>query len=86
VPCSTDAIESLNARVRRAVRARSNFPPEQAALNTVYLVMRSLDPKVPRARRRCPAGHASMDHAVKARAIKAFAITFADRMPAAEDL
>jgi putative transposase len=32
VICSTNAIESLNARYRRAVRARQ-FPSEQAALN-----------------------------------------------------
>jgi putative transposase len=31
VICSTNAIESLNARYRRAVRARGHFPSEQAA-------------------------------------------------------
>ena len=31
VLCSTNAIESLNARYRRAVRARGHFPNEQAA-------------------------------------------------------
>jgi putative transposase len=30
--CSTNAIESLNARYRRAVRVRGHFPNEQAAL------------------------------------------------------
>jgi hypothetical protein len=30
--CSTNAIESLNARYRRAVKARGHFPSEQAAL------------------------------------------------------
>ncbi|MGH3428794.1 MAG: IS256 family transposase, partial [Mycobacteriales bacterium] len=43
--CSTNAIESLNARYRRAVRARGHFPSEQAALKCLYLVTRSLDPK-----------------------------------------
>jgi len=42
---STNAIESLNARFRRAVRTRGHFPNEQAALKTLYLVTRSLDPK-----------------------------------------
>jgi Transposase, Mutator family len=28
--CSTNAIESLNARYRRSVRARGHFPTEQA--------------------------------------------------------
>ena len=42
--CSTKAIESLNARYRRAVRARGHFPTEQAALKCLYLVTRSLDP------------------------------------------
>ena len=40
--CSTNAIESLNARFRRAVRARGHFPTEQAAMKTLYLVVRSL--------------------------------------------
>ena len=44
VICSTNAIESLNARYRRAVRARGHFPTEQSALKCLYLVTRSLDP------------------------------------------
>jgi putative transposase len=44
VICSTDAIESLNARHRRAIKARGHFPSEQAALKCLYLVTRSLDP------------------------------------------
>lgn len=35
---TTNAIESLNARFRRAVRHRSHFPTEQAALKVLYLV------------------------------------------------
>lgn len=35
--CSTNAIESVNARYRRAVRARGHFPTEQAALKCLYL-------------------------------------------------
>jgi len=42
VICSTNAIESLNARYRRAVKARCHFPSEQAALKCLYLVTRSL--------------------------------------------
>jgi len=42
--CTTNAIESLNARYRRAVRARGHFPNEAAALKCLYLVTRSLDP------------------------------------------
>jgi transposase-like protein len=37
-------VESLNARFRRATRARGHFPTEQAALKCLYLVIRSLDP------------------------------------------
>ena len=40
-------IESLNARYRRAVRARGHFPTvtnKQATLECLYLVTRSLDP------------------------------------------
>ena len=54
VICSTNAIESLNARYRRAVKARGHFPTEQAALKCLYLVTRSLDPTGKgRARWRC---------------------------------
>jgi putative transposase len=75
VICSTNAIESLNARYRRAVRARGHFPTEQAALKCLYLVTRSLDPK----------GTGQTRWAVRWKpALNAFAITFADRMPAAE--
>jgi transposase-like protein len=44
VICSTNAIESVNARYRRAVRAREHFPTEQAALKCLYLATRALDP------------------------------------------
>ncbi|PWK80719.1 transposase-like protein [Lentzea atacamensis] len=42
--CSTNAIESVNARIRRAVKARGHFPNEQAALKCVYMAIMSLDP------------------------------------------
>jgi putative transposase len=41
---STNAVESLHARFRRATRARGHFPNEQAAIKCLYLVVRSLDP------------------------------------------
>jgi putative transposase len=44
VICSTNAIESVNARIRRAVNARGHFPNQQAALKCVYLAVMSLDP------------------------------------------
>jgi transposase-like protein len=40
----TNAIESVNARIRRAVKARGHFPTETAALKCVYLALMSLDP------------------------------------------
>jgi transposase-like protein len=75
VICSTNAIESLNARYRRAVRARGHFPTEQAALKCLYLVTRSLDPT--------GAGRTRWMMRWKP-VINAFAITFSDRWPAAE--
>jgi transposase-like protein len=72
VLCSTNAIESLNARYRRAVKARGHFPTEQAAMKCLYLVTRSLDPK----------GTGQTRWATRWKpALNAFAITFADRMP-----
>lgn len=44
VICTTNAIESVNARIRRAVNARGHFPNEQAALKCVFLAITSLDP------------------------------------------
>jgi putative transposase len=44
VICTTNAIESLNARFRRSVKARGHFPNEQAALKHLYLTVVSLDP------------------------------------------
>jgi transposase-like protein len=40
----TNAIESVNARIRRAVKARGHFPNEQAALKCVYMAIMGLDP------------------------------------------
>ncbi|MGI5146826.1 IS256 family transposase [Plantactinospora sp. CA-294935] len=75
VLCSTNAIESLNARYRRAVRARGHFPTEQAALKCLYLVTRSLDPT--------GTGRTRWTMRWKP-VINAFAITFGDRWPDAE--
>jgi putative transposase len=75
VICSTNAIESLNARYRRAIKARGHFPTEQAALKCLYLVTRSLDPT--------GTGQARWTMRWKP-ALNAFAITFGDRFPAAE--
>jgi putative transposase len=41
---TTNAIESVNARIRKAVKARGHFPTETAALKCVYLALMSLDP------------------------------------------
>ncbi|EUA93845.1 transposase, Mutator family protein [Mycobacterium ulcerans str. Harvey] len=73
--CSTNAIESLNARYRRAIRARGHFPTEQSALKCLYLVTRSLD----------PTGTGQKRWTMRWKpALNAFAITFADRMPEAK--
>jgi putative transposase len=75
VICSTNAIESLNARYRRAVRARRHFPTEQAAMKCLYLVTRSLD----------PTGKGRTRWTMRWKpVINAFAITFGDRWPGAE--
>jgi putative transposase len=69
--CSTNAIESLNARYHRAVRARGHFPTETAALKCLYLVPRSLD----------PTGRGRARWAMRWKpALNAFAITFEGRI------
>jgi putative transposase len=71
IVCSTNAIESLNARYRRAVRARGHFPTEQAALKCLYLTTRALD----------PTGRGKARWAVRWKpALNAFAITFEGRL------
>ena len=71
VICSTNAIESINARYRRAIRARGHFPTEQAALKCLYLVTRSLD----------PTGRGKARWAMRWKpALNAFAITFNGRI------
>ena len=42
---TTNAIESLNSRFRRSVNSKGHFPTEQAAMKTLYLTVRSLNPK-----------------------------------------
>jgi putative transposase len=37
---TTNAIEALNARLRRAVRIRGHFPTDDAATKLLYLVLR----------------------------------------------
>ena len=69
--CTTDAIESLNARFRRSVTARGHFPTEQAALKHLYLVTISLDPT--------GCGRQRWSNRRKA-ALNAFDITFDDRL------
>lgn len=41
---TTNAIESVNARILKAVKARGHFPTETAALKCVYAAVMSLDP------------------------------------------
>lgn len=69
---TTNAIESLNARFTRSIRARGHFPDEQAALKCMYLTVRSLD----------PTGKGRIRWSARWKpALNAFAITFADRWP-----
>jgi len=73
VICTTNAIESINARIRRAVNARGHFPNEQAALKCVYLAIMSLDPT--------GKGRKRWSNRWKA-ALNAFEITFDGRLSA----
>jgi putative transposase len=41
---TTNAIESVNSRIRKAVKARGHFPNSDAALKCVYLAIMSIDP------------------------------------------
>jgi putative transposase len=71
--CTTNAIESINARLRRAVNARGHFPTEQAAMKCLYLALMSLDPT--------GRGRQRWSNRWKA-ALNAFDITFDGRLSA----
>jgi putative transposase len=75
VICTTNAIESINARLRRAVNARGHFPNEQAALKCLYLAVMSLDP--------AGRGRKRWTNRWKA-ALNAFDITFDGRLTAGQ--
>lgn len=74
VVCTTNAIESVNARIRKAVRSRGHFPNEQAAIKCVYMAVMSLDPT--------GQGRKRWSQRWKA-ALNAFEITFDGRLSAA---
>jgi putative transposase len=69
---TTNAIESLNARFRKATRRRGHFPNEQAALKVLYLTIRQPAGKG----RSSPTGRVQGWKA----ALNAFAIRYGDRL------
>ncbi len=68
----TNAIESVNARIRKAVKARGHFPNVDAALKCVYLALMSLDPS--------GRGRQRWTNRWKP-ALNAFAVAFPGRLP-----
>ena len=68
---TTNAVESINARLRRAANASGHFPTDTAALKRLYLAILSLD----------PAGTARQRRSNKWKAaLNAFEITFDGRL------
>jgi putative transposase len=68
---TTNMIESLNARYRKATRVRGHFPNEQAALKVLYLVTRDRSPK---------GGNITGRIMGWKQALNAFAIAYGDRI------
>jgi putative transposase len=69
---TTNMIESLNARLRKATRNRGAFPTEQAALKTLYLTIRTMtNPDGAIGYTRCAGWKATLN---------AFALQFGDRI------
>ena len=66
---TTNAIESLNSTVRRAVRTRGHFPNDRAAMKLIYLTLRKVERKWQR------------PQAFWSQARAEFAILFGDRFP-----
>ena len=42
---TTNAIESLNAKLRRSVRIRGHFPNDEAAMKLIWLQLREITQK-----------------------------------------
>ena len=66
---TTNAIESLNSTVRRAVRTRGHFPNDRAAAKLIYLTLRKIERKWQR------------PQTFWSQARAGFAIVFGDRFP-----
>jgi putative transposase len=66
---TTNAIEALNSKIRRAVRFRGHFPSDKAAAKLIYLALNATSQEWKRSVREW--------HAVKSQ----FAIMFAERFP-----
>ena len=66
---TTNAIESLNSTVRRAVRTRGHFPNDRAAMKLIYLTLRKIERKWQR------------PQVFWSQARAEFAILFGDRFP-----
>lgn len=69
---STNAIESLNARLRPCARSRGHFVSQEAALKLMYLTVRSVDPSGAGGRRWMVGWKP---------ALNAFALVFGDWLP-----
>ena len=68
---TTNGIESLNARFRKAVRRRGHFPTEQAAMRILYLTVRDGRPN-----RSNPTGRINGWKSI----LNTLAITYGDRL------
>ena len=68
---TTNAIEALNSKIRRAVRTRGHFPSDEAAAKLIYLALNATSQEWKRSVREW--------HAVKS----PLAIMFEDRFPMA---
>ena len=68
---TTNAIEALNSKIRRAVRTRGHFPSDEAAAKLIYLALNATSSEWKRSVREW--------HAVRSQ----FAIMFEDRFPMA---
>lgn len=68
---TTNSIEALNSKIRRAVRTRGHFPSDEAAAKLIYLALNATSTEWKRSVREW--------HAVKSH----LAIMFEDRFPMA---
>ena len=81
---TTNAIEALNAKLRRAVRASGHFPTDEAAMKLLFLVLNRSEKEWTMPRSRVVHGQGSVRHPVRRALHQGIGLIMRNRPPAHE--